>query len=61
MSANPYTPTPEQQAENDEALRRAIAWIYQPLTREQQRAADRDAAQAAGLLNWGRKLEKGHP
>jgi hypothetical protein len=58
---NPYTPSAEQQQANDEALARAIALIYQPLTREQQRQVDRDAARARGLLAWDRMREQGRP
>jgi hypothetical protein len=58
---NPYAPSPEQQQANDEVLARAIALIYQPLTREQRRQVDRDAARARGLLAWDRTREQGHP
>jgi hypothetical protein len=61
MSANPYAPTPEQQAANDQAIRDAIALINRPLTRQEQREADRLTARAVGLLNYQRKLERGHP
>jgi hypothetical protein len=58
---NPYTPTPEQQAANDQVVRDAVALINQPLTWQEQREADRLTARAIGLLNHQQKRERGHP
>jgi len=61
MSAPDYTPDDAQREANDQAVRDAVALIYRPLTREQQREADRLTARAVGLLSYQRKLERGHP
>ena len=56
---NPYTPSPEQQQANDEALARAIALIYQPLTWRQRREVDRQVAAVRGLLAYQDRRRRG--
>ena len=61
MTVNHYTPTPEQQAANEQAVRDAIALLSRPLSWQQQREVDRVVAGAIGLLSYERKLERGRP
>jgi hypothetical protein len=59
MNANRYTPTPEQQEANDQAVREAVALIYRPLTWQQQRQADRAAGVVRRLEHLKRNRKQG--
>ena len=70
MTANRYAPDVDQQVENDEAARRAVALVAamylaetadRRLTIQQRQMQDRAARMARGLSRWEQKRKAGHP
>jgi hypothetical protein len=61
VNANRYAPDDAQRKANDQAVRLAVALIYQPLTRQQQREVHQLTARALGILAWSQKVERSRP